>query len=151
MFTHQLSSRKCCSWMNYRINVKTGYVQPPLCRRDDEVDEAAASLAKVDTELSADCIEFCPHGGFHDIFVCGTYQVLAPESNKASAAPKEIQTSDNTSGPGNDGSDDEGEEEEVSPKPTQRTGRLLLFRIGDDRTSLYVTLFMFREPRLSTV
>lgn len=78
----------------------------------------AVSLAKVDTELSADCIEFCPIEGHHDVFVCGTYQVLPPK-------------------PKSDKADADSDEDET-PKPTERTGRLLLYRIGDDRSSLSV-------------
>lgn len=99
-------------------------------QRFAESDNSVVSLAKVDTELSADCIEFCPHEGFHEIFVCGTYQVLAPESSKPSAGLEEISEDIQKS------EDGDSDEEEVAPKPTQRTGRLLLFRIGEDRSSL---------------
>lgn len=86
----------------------------------------ATSLAKVDTELSADCIEFCPIEGFHDIFVCGTYQVLSPDAG-GSQRPA---------------SDDE-EAIDEAPKPTNRTGRLLLYRVGDDKSSLSVAKHRF--------
>lgn len=82
--------------------------------------------------LSADCIEFCPHEGFHDLFICGTYQVLAPESSKS---PNETAiTAQETNESGDDDIDDDVEE--GPPKPTQRTGRLVLFRIGEDRSSV---------------
>uniref|UniRef100_A0A182JQF1 methylated diphthine methylhydrolase n=1 Tax=Anopheles christyi TaxID=43041 RepID=A0A182JQF1_9DIPT len=32
------------------------------------------TIATYDTEQPADSIEWCPHGGWEDIFVCGTYQ-----------------------------------------------------------------------------
>lgn len=100
------------------------------------------SLDKVDTELSADCIEFCPHDGFHDIFVCGTYQVLTPKSGSSgeqTAWTPELTTAATSTTEGGDGDSDE---EIAAPKPTQRTGRLLLYRIGEDRASLYVIAHM---------
>ncbi len=36
-----------------------------------------SALHTFDTEYSADCVEFCPNEGFQDVFVVGTYQVLA--------------------------------------------------------------------------
>lgn len=62
---------------------------------------SALSLHTVDTEYSADCIEFCPIEGYHHLFVCGTYQVLDP-SEKGDGTTQ-----------------------------TNRTGRLLLFTIAE--------------------
>lgn len=82
----------------------------------------AASLAYVDTDLSADCIEFCPFEGYQEFFICGTYQVLAPE-----ATPKTV----------DDESDDEaGPSSSAGPTQTRRTGRLLLFRVSADEQTV---------------
>lgn len=35
----------------------------------------AASFSKIDTDWPADSLEFCPHAGATDIFVCGTYML----------------------------------------------------------------------------
>ncbi|KAI9632499.1 WD40-repeat-containing domain protein, partial [Dioszegia hungarica] len=80
----------------------------------------ATSLCSFDTGYSADCIEFCPHEGFEHIFVCGTYQVLEP----AAAVPV-----------GRDDEDEEEEEEDAAPRQTQRTGRLLLFKVDQDQST----------------
>jgi diphthamide biosynthesis protein 7 len=80
--------------------------------------QTPSSLAYVDTEYSADCIEFCPFEGYQDIFICGTYQVIEPKS---------IPTAEEV----------EEQEQDVAPKQTERTGRLLLYRIGDDEASLW--------------
>lgn len=83
----------------------------------------AESLAYVDTELSADCIEFCPFDGFQNFFVCGTYQVLAPVVDKDTEGNDEE-------------TDDEAGPSSGPPAQTRRTGRLLLFRVSEDETSV---------------
>lgn len=87
---------------------------------------SAKSLCSTDTEYSADCVEFCPHEGYQHIFVCGTYQVLEPavpgESSRIQAQTISV-------------SDDDDEEPFV-PRQTQRTGRILLFRVDEDETGL---------------
>lgn len=35
----------------------------------------AKTLQVVDTEYSADSIEWCPHDGYQDVLLCGTYQL----------------------------------------------------------------------------
>lgn len=75
----------------------------------------ASSLTSVDTEYSADSIEFCPFEGFQDLFVCGTYQVQEPTEGS------QIER-------------DDGESDVKSV--TKRTGRLLLYQIGADQNSL---------------
>jgi len=75
----------------------------------------------VDTELSADCIEFCPFEGYHHFFVCGTYQVLAPEVKVTKINP--------------DDSEDE-DEAQAGPSQTRRTGRLLLFAVTEGQDSV---------------
>lgn len=39
------------------------------------------TLHTVDTEYSADCVEWCPNGDFIDYFLCGTYQLIENESS----------------------------------------------------------------------
>jgi diphthamide biosynthesis protein 7 len=80
----------------------------------------APSIAYVDTEYSADCIEFCPFEGYQDIFICGTYQVLEPKTTDSN---------------GNHDNEDD-DTSTTPPKPTERTGRLLVCRVGDDEASL---------------
>ena len=36
---------------------------------------AAKTLFSFDTKLSADTVEWCPHSGFENILIVGTYQV----------------------------------------------------------------------------
>jgi len=87
----------------------------------------------VDTEFSADCIEWCPFEPYRDVFVCGTYQVLEP----LAAEPAEsVLTREDAS----DGSDS-GDEVDTSDAPktqTQRTGRLLMYR-ADSSDSVWVS------------
>lgn len=45
------------------------------------------TLHTVDTEYSADSIEWCPTVGFHQYFVCGTYQIEENTSTTELAAP----------------------------------------------------------------
>uniref|UniRef100_A0A2D4F518 Anaphase-promoting complex subunit 1 n=1 Tax=Micrurus corallinus TaxID=54390 RepID=A0A2D4F518_MICCO len=40
----------------------------------------AQTLQVVDTEYSADAVEWCPVEGWHNILACGTYQLKKPES-----------------------------------------------------------------------
>lgn len=90
-----------------------------------ETDGTATSLSRVDTDYSADCVEFCPFEGYQDIFVCGTYQVLEPS---VSAAPSGESS-------GSEGAIRDEEEDEVeapAPKQTNRTGRLLLFQVDKE-------------------
>uniref|UniRef100_A0A7M4EY99 Uncharacterized protein n=1 Tax=Crocodylus porosus TaxID=8502 RepID=A0A7M4EY99_CROPO len=38
----------------------------------------ARTLQVVDTEYSADAVEWCPVAGWHSVLVCGTYQLRKP-------------------------------------------------------------------------
>uniref|UniRef100_A0A8D0DK23 Uncharacterized protein n=1 Tax=Salvator merianae TaxID=96440 RepID=A0A8D0DK23_SALMN len=38
------------------------------------------TLQVVDTEYSADAVEWCPVEGWHSVLVCGTYQLKKPDS-----------------------------------------------------------------------
>jgi len=68
---------------------------------------------KVDTEYSADSVEYCPIPGYQQYFIIGTYQ-LQSQSN----TPNENNEKENN--------ENDGNEVEYS-KPTIRLGRLLLF------------------------
>lgn len=35
----------------------------------------ATTLQEIDTEYCADSIEWCPHPGYQDVLLCGTYQL----------------------------------------------------------------------------
>ncbi|KAK4685685.1 diphthine methyl ester acylhydrolase, partial [Tremellales sp. Uapishka_1] len=77
---------------------------------------SAESLASVDTVYSADCIEFCPHAGHQDIFICGTYQILQDVISKAST---------------------DIEDEENNSPSTSRIGRLLVYQVSKDQSSFH--------------
>ena len=81
------------------------------------------SIQSVDTEYSADCVEWCPFEPCQDIFVCGTYQVLEPKP-----AAEERRTAAEDS--------DEEDASDRPPKQTQRTGRLLVFQVLGDQSGL---------------
>lgn len=70
----------------------------------------------MDTDYSADVVEFCPTEGSQQLFVCGTYQLLNADGSKA-ASP----------GSGSESKSADGEEH-TSPE-TSRTGRLYLFSL----------------------
>lgn len=91
----------------------------------------AISLAQVDTEFSADCIEWCPFAGFQDLFVCGTYQVLEPHTASSEVEQEEAVKPDADADVPDD-SDDEVDTSDAPKKQTQRTGRLLLFQVDPD-------------------
>ncbi|XP_032088716.1 diphthine methyltransferase isoform X1 [Thamnophis elegans] len=48
----------------------------------------AKTLQVVDTEYSADAVEWCPVEGWHNILACGTYQLKKPE-NEPGQSPRE--------------------------------------------------------------
>jgi len=83
----------------------------------------AISLTSADTIYSADCIECCPFPGFQDIFICGTYQVLeaSPTSTQQILAHE------------NNG-------DIPAHSQTARTGRLLVYQVGEDGASVSVWL-----------
>lgn len=103
----------------------------------------ATSLASVDTEYSADSIEFSPQ--HPDIFVCGTYQIqqievapaaqstLSPTQDLSSLTLEDSDQPRDAETPSTDSDTDD--DENLSP-PTRRLGRMLLYEIGDDRKSL---------------
>jgi diphthamide biosynthesis protein 7 len=89
----------------------------------------AVSLAQVDTEYSADCIEWCPFAGYQDLFVCGTYQVLEPSAAGGQGGQEDSVQADVVNDDPDDGDDDEVDRSDAPKKQTQRTGRLLLFQV----------------------
>ncbi|OCF39592.1 WD40 repeat domain 85 [Kwoniella heveanensis CBS 569] len=92
------------------------------------MQDPAPSLAYVDTLYSADSIEWCPFEGYQNIFVCGTYQIVKQEE---AVDPR----SENDKG--DEGASESDEEVEAGPsKPTERVGRLLVFRVGEDQVTL---------------
>lgn len=95
----------------------------------------ATSIAQVDTEYSADSIEFCPNVGFEDVFVCGTYQLLKPEASDSSAAKDKPAASEEEQKSSEDDEDDDDDvdslvEEKTPPAP--RVGRLYLFNLDGE-------------------
>ncbi|XP_035694319.1 diphthine methyltransferase-like isoform X2 [Branchiostoma floridae] len=44
-------------------------------------------LQVLDTDYSADCVEWCPVPGYHDVMVCGTYQLAQQEAPSSSPEP----------------------------------------------------------------
>ncbi|XP_029468920.1 diphthine methyltransferase [Rhinatrema bivittatum] len=66
------------------------------------------TLQVIDTEYNADAVEWCPVDGWHNILVCGTYQLKKPESKPAA-----------------------GDEE--SENPHTRLGRLYLYSCHPDQ------------------
>ncbi|KAJ3158820.1 Diphthine methyltransferase [Geranomyces michiganensis] len=77
--------------------------------------------ARIDTEYSADAVEFCPFAGYQDLVAVGTYQVVkdgalwVPDAGAAASADPPPQPEDSA--------DD-------SP-PATRLGRLLLYSVGE--------------------
>ncbi|KAJ3297511.1 hypothetical protein HK104_000413 [Borealophlyctis nickersoniae] len=70
------------------------------------------TFAKIDTEYSADAVEFCPNPHYTDIVAVGTYQVVKPDETTAS--------------PQTDADNEVVEEGKVA---TKRKGRLLLYQV----------------------
>ncbi|KII94377.1 hypothetical protein PLICRDRAFT_153974 [Plicaturopsis crispa FD-325 SS-3] len=73
--------------------------------------------SKFDTIWPADCLEFCPHPGAEDIFVCGTYHLDEPTPS----SPKNVDV------------DEDGDEEleALPPRIQKRRGKCLVFQITD--------------------
>lgn len=104
----------------------------------------ADALATVDTEYTADSIEFCPHAGYEEYFTCGTYQVIpvTKPSKAANGNGEGIGSSanghstDSTDGTTEnskvvEGDDSDSEADEATP-PAPRVGRLYLFKLDGD-------------------
>jgi hypothetical protein len=75
--------------------------------------------AKIDTEYCADACEFCPIPQHSDIISVGTYQVIKSNDPEVS-----------------EGNDKSEEETPIASSETKRTGRLLLYRIGEKEDDL---------------
>ncbi|KAH7345121.1 hypothetical protein B0J17DRAFT_638428 [Rhizoctonia solani] len=68
------------------------------------------TILSIDTELPADSVEFCPRKGFHDILICGTYNLVTNEGEK--------------------------ETEDASKKPQERNGRCLVYGFDEGSMNL---------------
>ncbi|CAG8543748.1 5101_t:CDS:2 [Dentiscutata heterogama] len=75
----------------------------------------ASSLYSLDTEYSADSVEFCPFENYSQFLACGTYQL----------ADSEIKHSEY---------DQEDNENNVSSQPKRRLGRLLFYQIMNNES-----------------
>ncbi|KAJ3179597.1 Diphthine methyltransferase [Geranomyces variabilis] len=84
--------------------------------------------ARIDTEYSADAVEFCPAAGHLDLVAVGTYQVVKDGALWVPAAT----ASDPSPPEGSGGGDDSGTEPEAPDNSQQATrlGRLLLYSVG---------------------
>lgn len=104
----------------------------------------ADALATVDTEYTADSIEFCPHAGSEQYFTCGTYQVIPvtkptkAENGDTNGATENGQVIGSPTNGSNteyskvvDGDDSESDADEATP-PAPRVGRLYLFKLDGD-------------------
>ncbi|CAE6428788.1 unnamed protein product [Rhizoctonia solani] len=69
------------------------------------------TILSIDTELPADSVEFCPRENFHDILICGTYNLVKNEEG-------------------------EKEAEDASKKPQERNGRCLVYEFNEGFMSL---------------
>ncbi|CAG8448694.1 12012_t:CDS:10 [Dentiscutata erythropus] len=78
----------------------------------------ASSLYSLDTEYSADSVEFCPFENYSQFLACGTYQ-LADSKIKHSEYDHE---------------DNENNNNKVSSQPKRRLGRLLLYQIMNNES-----------------
>ncbi|KAI8812895.1 WD40-repeat-containing domain protein [Cladochytrium replicatum] len=75
-----------------------------------------STFARVDTELCADSVEFCPFEDLADVVAVGTYEVIKDDGKQNAEL---------------------GEDEESTAKRiTNRNGRLLAYRVGDWRNDL---------------
>lgn len=96
----------------------------------------ADALATVDTEYTADSIEFCPHEGSEQFFTCGTYQVIPVTKPEEKTEPdghangSTNGTNGSTTANGDDSASDSEADEATPPAP--RVGRLYLFKLEDD-------------------
>ena len=73
-------------------------------------------MFSLDTEYSADSVEFCPDEEFSNILVCGTYQLSESAAKSALENAQEAQ--------------------EVSSKENKRLGRCLVYEFDQEKTSL---------------
>lgn len=68
-----------------------------------------------DTTFPADSVEFCPHPGLQDVFVCGTYKLdQSPVENASESEPEPI--------------DPPPEPQDAAQKSQKRRGQCLVFR-----------------------
>ncbi|CAG8668549.1 6395_t:CDS:10, partial [Racocetra persica] len=79
----------------------------------------ALSLCSLDTEYSADSVEFCPFEDYSQFLVCGTYQLADSEVKHTEYVHEDQEYNDN-----------------VSSQPKRRLGRLLLYQIMNNECSV---------------
>lgn len=91
------------------------------------------SLSSVDTEYSADAIEWCP--GKPHLFACGTYQVVKGEEEQPIVPPGTEQRNEDEE---EDQEGDEGEGESSSSPTVTRYGRCLLYEVDSEGKNLCV-------------
>lgn len=90
----------------------------------------AQSLFRVDTEYSADSVEWCPDPRYKDLFVCGTYQVIAPQPNESSETTRS----------------DDDDEAPVVPVKTKRLGRCLVYNWESRTETMYALYLSILSP-----
>lgn len=90
------------------------------------------TLHKIDTEYSADSVEWCPHAGWRNYFVCGTYQLMEEPTATTTTTPSPQDDDDNAEAVADNPLD------AVEPHAQQRKGRLYAYRY--DRCGSTLTL-----------
>eukprot|EP01134_Creolimax_fragrantissima_P001681 CFRG1681T1 len=90
---------------------------------------SATTYQTIDTDYSADTVEWCPVLEFSNVLVCGTYQLLENnEGNESNAAEESVGTKLEEIGEKNSA------EDVASSK--NRAGRCLMYKLSDDRREL---------------
>lgn len=89
-----------------------------------------AASQSYDTVLPADSVEFCPHEGSRDIFVCGTYMLEQQQDVDVAMNPNEPLSE--------------------SERSQNRWGRCLVFKVTDTKAKLWSVDFnhlsLFSKP-----
>ncbi|CAG8465924.1 35105_t:CDS:2 [Gigaspora margarita] len=81
-----------------------------------------SSLYSLDTEYSADSVEFCPFEDYSQFLACGTYQLADSEIKHSEHDHEDNEHIDNF--------------DKVSAQPKKRLGKLLLYQIMNNETSV---------------
>jgi hypothetical protein len=109
-------------WKNY-LHICTSYALVPIALA--HITMEAVSLSQIDTDWPANSLEFCPHAGAADIFVCGTYKLEAP-----------TQTQDQSEAPAS------------AKAPQRRKGKCLVFRADEENGTWCVIDKSERQTRI---
>ena len=91
----------------------------------------APPLVKIDTEYSADAVEWCPWSA-EPLLACATYQLAPPAQSDATTESSADRLANANITTTDDDDDDDNETEEPRAAPRARLGRLLLFRLVDE-------------------